>query len=277
MVARRDRGGRRRADGHPVADALLAAISAPRPAASLAFENYARGPHLRPLRRPDAVADRSRRLLRRDGVGALIQLASMVLDRDAAPAFAGLAGHAGCAQAIAGLLALLPLHRARRPVLCAARPARGGRHDPDGLPVRRRGGCRSAGGGRNGGAGTPAPADLCRWRSALAEGAAGRPSCRWRRRRAAGADRAAAGGCIDGTGAPAGVAAALADGQAGEPRLVSSAIRRRGPGPRRGRARSGSRPAPGRSAPSCGRASCPCRAGACPRTAAPRSAGTGRN
>lgn len=44
---------------------------------------------------------------------ALIQLAAMMLDRDAAIAAADAAGHAGCAQGIAGLLRLLPLHRAR--------------------------------------------------------------------------------------------------------------------------------------------------------------------
>ena len=57
---------------------------------------------------------------------ALIQLAALVLDRDAAPETAELAGHAGCAQAIAGLLRLLPIHLARgqcyvpRDVLSAA-------------------------------------------------------------------------------------------------------------------------------------------------------------
>ena len=44
---------------------------------------------------------------------ALIQLASLILDASAAPRFADVAGHAGCAQAIAGLLRLLPIHRAR--------------------------------------------------------------------------------------------------------------------------------------------------------------------
>ena len=44
---------------------------------------------------------------------AIIQLAALVLEPEAAPAFAEAAGHAGCAQAIAGLLLLLPLHRAR--------------------------------------------------------------------------------------------------------------------------------------------------------------------
>jgi phytoene synthase len=57
---------------------------------------------------------------------ALIQLAGLVLDRDAALATAELAGHAGCAQAIAGLLRSLPIHLARgqcyipRDVLSAA-------------------------------------------------------------------------------------------------------------------------------------------------------------
>jgi len=57
---------------------------------------------------------------------ALIQLAGLALDRDAALATADLAGHAGCAQAIAGLLRSLPIHLARgqcyvpRDVLSAA-------------------------------------------------------------------------------------------------------------------------------------------------------------
>jgi phytoene synthase len=44
---------------------------------------------------------------------ALIQLAALILDREAAIAAAELAGHAGCAQAIAGLLRSLPIARAR--------------------------------------------------------------------------------------------------------------------------------------------------------------------
>lgn len=44
---------------------------------------------------------------------AIIQLAAMVLDPPMAAQTASLAGHAGCAQAIAGLLRLLPIHRAR--------------------------------------------------------------------------------------------------------------------------------------------------------------------
>jgi phytoene synthase len=46
--------------------------------------------------------------------GALIQLASLVLDPASASGQGETAGHAGCAQAIAGLLALMPRHRARR-------------------------------------------------------------------------------------------------------------------------------------------------------------------
>lgn len=44
---------------------------------------------------------------------AIIQLSALVLDRDTASSISQLAGHAGCAQSIAGLLRLLPLHRAR--------------------------------------------------------------------------------------------------------------------------------------------------------------------
>lgn len=58
--------------------------------------------------------------------GAIIQVAAMVLDPAEAPVHAATAGHAACAQAITGLLLLLPLHRARgqcyvpRDILAAA-------------------------------------------------------------------------------------------------------------------------------------------------------------
>lgn len=45
--------------------------------------------------------------------GALLQLAALILDPGAAPGVAERAGHAGCAQAITGLLRLLPQHRRR--------------------------------------------------------------------------------------------------------------------------------------------------------------------
>lgn len=44
---------------------------------------------------------------------ALIQLSALVLDPLAAASSGEMAGHAGCAQAIAGLLRSLPIHRAR--------------------------------------------------------------------------------------------------------------------------------------------------------------------
>lgn len=43
----------------------------------------------------------------------IIQLAALILDRDRASEWSDAAGHAGCAQAMTGLLRLLPLHRAR--------------------------------------------------------------------------------------------------------------------------------------------------------------------
>ena len=63
-----------------------------------------RCPHLRSLRRSDAVAHRSRRLLRRDGrhdPAACRTGARPGLPRRASPS---LAGHAACAQGIAGML-----------------------------------------------------------------------------------------------------------------------------------------------------------------------------
>ena len=51
---------------------------------------------------------------------ALIQLASLVLDPDNAPASAEAAGHAGVAQTVAGVLAMLPVHRRRGQVYLPA-------------------------------------------------------------------------------------------------------------------------------------------------------------
>ncbi|GGA82611.1 phytoene synthase [Brucella endophytica] len=51
---------------------------------------------------------------------ALIQLASFILDGEAAPRFAELAGHAGVAQGVTGLIRLLPLHRRRGQVFVPA-------------------------------------------------------------------------------------------------------------------------------------------------------------
>jgi phytoene synthase len=112
------------ASGHPVADRLVAAIrrhSLP-PAA---FKNYL------DARIFDLYDDPMPSRTDLEGylgetAGFLIQVAAMILDPQAAPAFAELAGHAGCSQGIAGLLRLLPLHRARgqcfvpRDILAAA-------------------------------------------------------------------------------------------------------------------------------------------------------------
>lgn len=103
--------GGRAADGHPIAEALLETIAQNRlPRA--AFDNYLEA------RMFDLFDDPMPTRGDLEGycgetASALIQLASLVLDPDAASAQADLAGHAGCAQAITGLLRLLPLHRAR--------------------------------------------------------------------------------------------------------------------------------------------------------------------
>jgi len=97
--------------GHPTADALRATIGANR-LPKAAFENMLEA------RIFDLYDDPMPSRTDLEGycgetAAALIQLAAMVLDPIAAPGFAELAGRAGCAQAITGLLLLLPLHRRR--------------------------------------------------------------------------------------------------------------------------------------------------------------------
>ncbi len=70
MVARRaGASGDGAGAGHPLAAALLVRSARTRPAAR-GLRRLSRGAHLRSLRRSDAVANRSRRLLRRDRLGA---------------------------------------------------------------------------------------------------------------------------------------------------------------------------------------------------------------
>jgi len=98
-------------DGHPVAASILKAIgehSLPR----TAFDNYLEA------RIFDLYDDPMPSRGDLEGycgetASTIIQLAALILDPAAAPNHAELAGHAGCAQAITGLLRLLPLHRAR--------------------------------------------------------------------------------------------------------------------------------------------------------------------
>ncbi|WP_245489337.1 MULTISPECIES: phytoene/squalene synthase family protein [unclassified Mesorhizobium] len=97
--------------GHPTADALRATIIADR-LPKTAFENMLEA------RIFDLYDDPMPSRTDLEGycgetAAALVQLAAMVLDPVAAPGFAELAGRAGCAQAITGLLLLLPLHRRR--------------------------------------------------------------------------------------------------------------------------------------------------------------------
>ncbi|WP_159585861.1 phytoene/squalene synthase family protein [Chelativorans xinjiangense] len=99
------------AGGHPVAAALLNTVRTHRlPAA--AFQNMLEA------RIFDLYDDPMPSRTDLEGycgetASALIQLCALVLDADAAERTAALAGHAGCAQAIAGLLRLLPIHRRR--------------------------------------------------------------------------------------------------------------------------------------------------------------------
>lgn len=97
--------------GHPVADLLKQAIAAHGlPVA--AFDNYLEA------RIFDLYDDPMPSRTDLEGycgetAGAILQLAALVLDPEAAGLHGGLAGHAACAQAISGLLLLLPRHRAR--------------------------------------------------------------------------------------------------------------------------------------------------------------------
>lgn len=112
------------ATGHPLADALVGTIKTyALPIA--AFDNYL------DARIFDLYDDPMPSRTDLEGycgetAGAIIQLSAMILDPRAAPECAELAGRAGCAQAIAGLLLLLPIHRARgqcfvpRDILAAA-------------------------------------------------------------------------------------------------------------------------------------------------------------
>lgn len=99
------------ATGNPVADGLRAAIERHRLPASV-FEDMleARMFDLYDDPMPDRATLEG---YCGETASALIQLSAVILDPDAAGAAAGAAGHAGCAQAIAGLLLRLPLHRQR--------------------------------------------------------------------------------------------------------------------------------------------------------------------
>lgn len=99
------------AGGHPVAAALLAAI-AEHGLPGAALQNYL------DARVFDLYDDPMPGRTELEGycgetASALIQLAAIVLDPQSAPDHAALAGHAGCAQAIALLIRRMPLHRAR--------------------------------------------------------------------------------------------------------------------------------------------------------------------
>jgi phytoene synthase len=97
--------------GHPVAEPLMGAIrryALPR----AAFQNYL------DARIFDLYDDPMPSRGDLEGycgetAAAMIQLSAIVLDPVAAPGHAELAGRAGCAQAITGLVRLLPQHRAR--------------------------------------------------------------------------------------------------------------------------------------------------------------------
>lgn len=99
------------AGGHPTAVALLEAIRAYR----LPVETFQ---NMLDARLFDLYDDPMPSRTELEGycgetASALIQLSALVLDAEAAGHTGALAGHAGCGQAAAGLLRLLPIHRRR--------------------------------------------------------------------------------------------------------------------------------------------------------------------
>lgn len=104
-------GSSEAAAGHPLADDLLRVIAShrlPRDAFDRYLEARIFDLYDDPMPTPSDLEGYCG-----DTASAIIQLAQLILEAEAAPAFAGAAGHAGCAQAIAGLLRLLPIHLRR--------------------------------------------------------------------------------------------------------------------------------------------------------------------
>ena len=99
------------ADAHPIARELMETIAANKLPVTT-FQN------LVDARVFDLYDDPMEDVVSLEGyagetASALIQLVSLVLDPSAAPNSAEVAGHAGIAQAVAGLLLLMPIHRHR--------------------------------------------------------------------------------------------------------------------------------------------------------------------
>ena len=97
--------------GHPLAEALLAAIGRHN-LPKKPFDDYLEA------RIFDLYDDPMPGRAELEGycgetASALIQLAALVLDAAGRAGRAEAAGHAGCAQAITGLIRLIPMHRAR--------------------------------------------------------------------------------------------------------------------------------------------------------------------
>ena len=96
---------------NPVASGLLAAIEAyrlPRPVLSNMIDARIFDLYDDPMESRSSLEGYAG-----ETASALIQLVSLILDPQAAAASATRAGHAGVAQAIAGMLLLMPKHRAR--------------------------------------------------------------------------------------------------------------------------------------------------------------------
>lgn len=97
--------------GHPVAAALMATINRYNLPRST-FDHYCEA-RIFDLYNDPMPTRNDLEGYSGETASALIQLASIILDADAAPRFAELAAHAGVAQAVTGFLRLFPIHRQR--------------------------------------------------------------------------------------------------------------------------------------------------------------------
>lgn len=99
------------AAGHPLASAMRATIERHRLPVQ-AIENYLEA-RLFDLYDDPMPSRNDLEGYCGETAGTILQLAALILDPAEAARHGGLAGHAACAQAIAGLIRLMPLHRAR--------------------------------------------------------------------------------------------------------------------------------------------------------------------
>ena len=133
MVARRDRRPAAPADGHPLAEALLDDDPHATHCRWLTFENYLDARIFDLYDDPMPSRTDLEGYCGETAVGADPACGDDPRSASPRPSLPKLAGHAGCAQAITGLLRLLPIHRARGQCFVPARHSCRRRHVAGGI------------------------------------------------------------------------------------------------------------------------------------------------